>query len=491
MGKVITALLGIISVKLITNYLSTGEYGHYTAIYDYMAIFAIVADFGLFTIAVREMAHDEKQIEKIIGNVLSIRTILAILSFGLGIVIAFLIPQYKGTIVPFGILIVSVATIMTLVAGTISSVLQVYLKMQYSAFAMIVGKAITVFYIVATILWWFPDNPTAGFPHLLYAWIIGNFFAIALTYIPSSRLVKIRYRFDWIFWKEVVLKALPYGMALILGTVYFRIGTVIMSLDPSLSHDIGLYGVAMRFLEIVIIIPAFFMNSILPVLTRAIKENLIPKIRNILQYALDFMALAALPTLVGGYLLSKPLVAAISSDEFVGIGGVAGSDTALRIVLFAMVLVFFHAVFTFTLVALGKQSRLLLINLVAVIVNVSLNLYFVPRYSFVAVSVIAVISETIILLSAATLVMRTLHLRPNPTVLIKSTLSALTMGLVVYYVQPQLQTIFELKSLFITVPLGALIYGACLFLTRTLTPEHLALLKKNPSSEIQSDVSTF
>jgi hypothetical protein len=32
------------------------------------------------------------------------------------------------------------------------------------------------------------------------------------------------------YWKEVLIKALPYGIALLLAQLYFRTGTVMMSL---------------------------------------------------------------------------------------------------------------------------------------------------------------------------------------------------------------------------------------------------------------------
>ena len=100
-GKVVVAVLGIVSIKFITNYLTRSEYGEYTTIYDYTALFAIIADFGLFTIALREMAHDEKSTEKIIGNVLSIRTTLAVFALGIGILAAYLIPAYQRKRNPF------------------------------------------------------------------------------------------------------------------------------------------------------------------------------------------------------------------------------------------------------------------------------------------------------------------------------------------------------------------------------------------------------
>ena len=47
LGKLITALLSIFVLKIITRYLGTSGYGDYTTIYQYLAFFGIIADFGI------------------------------------------------------------------------------------------------------------------------------------------------------------------------------------------------------------------------------------------------------------------------------------------------------------------------------------------------------------------------------------------------------------------------------------------------------------
>src|SRR5437016_3984489 len=109
LGKVVTALLAIVTVKIITGYLGVAGYGEYTAAYEFLAFFSIVADLGLYTIGVREMAKDEKKVPMIMGNILTIRTVAAFLMIGVAIVSAFLIPKYQGTHIPIGVLLAGVA----------------------------------------------------------------------------------------------------------------------------------------------------------------------------------------------------------------------------------------------------------------------------------------------------------------------------------------------------------------------------------------------
>lgn len=482
-GKAVTAILGIVSVKFITNYLSPSTYGEYTTIYDYTALFAIIADFGLFTIAVREMAYDNRKemVQKIVGNVLSLRTVLAIISLGLGILAAAAIPAYGNSHIPLGVLIVSAATLVTLIAGTMSSVLQFYLRMHWASIGLSVGKLITVGYIVATILYLFPNDPASGFPHLLLAWIVGGLVTILITYAASSRLVLISFRFDFAFWKQVLIKALPYGLALVLGTIYFRMGTIILSIF-STKAQAGYYGVPLRFLEILQIVPHYFMNSVLPVLTISLKENS-EKAARIVRYSINAMAALALPVLAGGYLTAWPLTAAVSSPDFLSRRAadgalVFGSDIALKILLVAMAFTYIHVVLSYALVAMGRQSELFWINGAAVAINLACNLILVPRLGFVGAAISAVAAETAMLICLFCRMQKHLRHIWDVSFLSKTALSALIMGAVLYGAAGRFGALMLPKGLFVLVPLGGIVFIGAMFITKALSKEMLILLRR-------------
>src|SRR3989338_10814658 len=135
-GKMVTAVLSIFVLKMISGYLGTAGHGDYTTVYQYLAFFGIAADFGIFTITVKEMSKDAKKIPEILGNVMGMRTALAIVTMGLAAAVVFLIPSYSDTVIPAGVLIATLATFFTLLNGTVSSVLQVQLKMELATIGM-------------------------------------------------------------------------------------------------------------------------------------------------------------------------------------------------------------------------------------------------------------------------------------------------------------------------------------------------------------------
>ncbi len=86
-------------IKILTGYLDIAGYGLYSKIYNYLSIFAVIADLGLYTITVRELsAHkdDPKMVDTIASNVLTLRTLSGCLIFIFSITIGYFLDGYNS-----------------------------------------------------------------------------------------------------------------------------------------------------------------------------------------------------------------------------------------------------------------------------------------------------------------------------------------------------------------------------------------------------------
>lgn len=478
-GKLLVAIVSIVTVKLITNFLSLEGYGQYVSVYEFLAFFGIVADFGLFTIAVREMAREENKEAFILGNILTLRTLLGVGMMLVAVGTAFLIPQYDGTYIPAGIAIASIAVFLSILQGTISSVLQVNLKMQYPTYALMVGKAVTIGYMVYVVFYGFSEPSAEAFYHLLWAGVAGNLVMLAITWFFAKRYATIRFRFDFEYWKKTLWKALPYGIAIILNMVYFRIGSILLLLILKDPAQVGLYGVPMKILDILSIIPVYFMNSVLPVLTRQLKEGT-ERAQATVQHAFDFLLSLGAPIVVGAQVLAYPLIFVVSSEEFLSRleEGFYGSDIALQILVFALLFAFLNGVFTFTLIALGHQGKLLYVSVVGATFNVLFNFYAIPQWGFRGAAVTSVLSEIIICVLSFAMLRRHFPVRLSLGGALRIVFSALVMGLVIWVLRDPLYGVIQNFNILVLIPLGGLVYGALLYFTGVISKERLAMLRK-------------
>lgn len=478
-GKAFMALLGIAVVKICTNYLSVKDYGEYVMIYEFLAFFGIAADLGLFTIAVKEMSKDESKTTKLIGNILSLRTILVLVTMTAAVITVFLIPGYKNTYIPIGVAIASITTFLTILNGTISSVLQSRLKMEYASVAMVVGKAVSVGLMVYVAFFGFPQNKEAGFLMLIGAGIVGNLVMTLITNHYVRKITTLEYRFDFDVWKEVFFQALPYGIALILNTVYFRVNSIFISFMRG-QEEVGIYAVAMRMLEQLTVLPLYFMNSVLPVLTRSLEEKN-DKYKTIIKYAFDFLAAMAVPMAVGGIVLSSQIIRVISNSDYLSREGFYGSDMALKIMVLAVLFQFLNILFSFILVALTKQIKLLYISGACVLFNILVNFITVPMYGFRGAAATSVLSELFILIGTYTVAKKYLDFSINFKNLAKIIFSAGVMGLTIYLLEPLSDQYLKHWGILLLIPIGMIVYTTMLFATKTVSKEMLALIKKTPS----------
>lgn len=470
--------MGIVIVKLITGYLGKNGYGEYTAAFEFLAFFGIIADLGLYTIGVREMAKDEKKIPMILGNILTIRTVAIFITIATAMVAAYFIPKYQGTRIPFGVVLAGVATILNILTSTISTVLQVHLKMQYNSFASVIGKVFNLGYMIVVIYMLHPANKIEGFNQLIWAGIIGNGVMLLLTYYYTRKLTHIRYRFDKEFMKEVIIKSLPYGIALILNTVYFRIGSVLLSLMKT-PGDVGVYGVPMRMLEAVGIIPLYFMNAVLPVLTRSLTKK-DGRHQEIIQYAFDFLVMGSMPIVAGTVVLAYPIVYLISTPEFLSNlpQGFYGSDIVLQILIFALAFSFINSLFGFILVADNRQDKLLIRNAIGAALTLVLDLIFIPYYGVRAAAFVNILTECYVAFASYLIAKHYIKFSISLKNTFKIMLSALVMAMTIYYLQAPTYHYLQNKNVFLLIPLGGLVYVGMLFATRTITKEMLALIRK-------------
>jgi len=540
-GRFTMAILAIATVKIATNYLSLEGYGQYAVVYEFLAFFSIAADMGLFTIAVKEMSEDESQTEKIIGNILSLRTILVVAMMTLAVIAVFLIPKYDKTYIPLGVAIASFSVLFTLLNGTISSVLQARLKMHISSISQVIGKMAMILYMLYIVFIAYPNTAPAGlsalvgatgaaatalpdalastaaagataaagvtaaatalpgalgFYHLIIAGVIGNLIMVLITQYHVRKITPLNYKFDWQLWKKVLLKALPYGTALILSTIYFRIDSILLSLIRT-QQEVGIYSVALRILEAFQIIPLYFMNSVLPVLTKAIKtsigstkdmagqaaEQATEKARLIVRYSFDFLVALGAPLLVGAYVLAYPIIFIVSSPQFLSRidEGFYGSDIALKYLMFALVFQFLGTLFTFLLLSINQQSKILYINLGCVIFKITADLLVIPTYGFRGAALTSIVAEFLVMSIGALIAYKYFKYRLSPTTTVKIIISALVMGVTVKLLQPLSYTLLQNAGVFLLVIIGALVYGAMLLLTGAISKDMLKMLKKTPA----------
>lgn len=414
-GKVATALISIFLIKILTNYLDVEGYGLYSKIYNYLSIFSVIADLGLYTLSVREMSRHIDNPEKvghIAGTLLTMRTMLGVVIIAVSFLIALLLPGYNTPVALIGVLIAGIFTLFGLMNSAILSVLQAHLKTEFSFVSTTVGKVVN-FLLVLLIVWLIIPKPFTGsiagfgahdmaFFAIFTAGVMGNLVMTAMLYVYSRRIFPIHFYWDAPYIKRLLIESLPYGLALFFNVLFFKVDVVMLSLleAPAVADSVvALYSLPMKIIEVGMMFGTVFLNSMLPLFTQAIGDS--EKLGKLVRKSYGILLFFGGATAFFLAMKSEMILRLIASEKYLVPVGHYSSVDALQIVSFVFFLFFTSSLFNYLLIASGKQGRLLWINGGIALFNLVGNYFLIPHYSFVGSSWATVASQLLLIVCTA------------------------------------------------------------------------------------------
>lgn len=382
-GKALTTLASLVIVKIVTGF-GKEFYGNYLTAYEFLAFFGILADAGLFAIAVREIsrAKTQEKSQEFFGNIFSMRLILVlIVTLIAGISAQFIDAYYPH--VKQGIWITAISMALTIIAGTMSSVLQARMKIHWFTLGLVLGKV-----FLAGAIWYiarFSQEKTVElFFDLLWAGVASNVLFVSVVAWFVRREIALKLRFSWELCKKILKESLPFGLALILQTLYLRLDVVLISILLG-QASVGTYGVATRLMEGFFILSVFFGHAILPKISA--EEDQHDQANHTLGWGMSVLLALALPIMIAIPPFADDIILLLSSQEFLSSGDFIGSNTILQALIITIFFGFFNQLFTFSLVAKNRQKYLLKVNAAALLLNGILNVIFLPQYGIIAAAV--------------------------------------------------------------------------------------------------------
>ena len=390
-GKVLGAGATFLATLLIARAYSAEGYGDFIKITTYVALFYSFADFGLNAIYLQQ--SQQPQVKNAWASLLGLRLLGSIfLIFAALSVLAFVptgVTQGYTPLVRVGIIIFSPAIIFQTLLTSANAVFQKSLRYDFSTLAVGSGAAITL------ILLWLVTSWLGGASGVLLS-VVSFLGGSAVTAVVALGLARrltgtLRFSFRTPELLKIFVPAIPLGLAILFNLVYFHVDSVILALTRS-TLEVGIYGLAYKVFEVSLVLPTFFMNTVYPLQLAASGKSEAERreFRKLFFRSLYFLSLASLFSLLV-FWAAAPLLTLVRSDF-------ALSIPALRVLALGLPLFFISALLFWTLIAVGRQTLLLVIYGIAMVVNILSNLVFIPRYGYMAAAWITVASEGLVLL---------------------------------------------------------------------------------------------
>jgi O-antigen/teichoic acid export membrane protein len=172
---------------------------------------------------------------------------------------------------------------------------------------------------------------------------------------------------------------------LIFNLVYFRADRFLLSLLAP-TKDVGIYGLSYKFFDFLIALPLFLSNAIYPFLIKAKKEG--KGFLNLTRNYFFVFLLSSFIVMIPFWFIS-PLFTLIKTDF-------ASCIIPFRILLLSLPFFFTTSFLQWVLITLEKQKYLMYVYLFSTILNIALNIIFIPQFSYFASATITVVSEGLV-----------------------------------------------------------------------------------------------
>ncbi len=194
-------------------------------------------------------------------------------------------------------------------------------------------------------------------------------------------------------YRRILGEAWPFAALAILGTLYFRIDSVMLFAFRGRAA-LGQYSAAYRVMEAALLLPWVLSASALPPVARYLTTRA-GEVVQASRQALHFLFVVSVPAAVLGAALAPALFGLVYGPEF------AEAAAIFRILAFTLIAVFASSV-TSTLIGAGPRPMVnAAVALVMVVENVGLNLAMIPRWSGAGAAAATLVTETTGLLLGA------------------------------------------------------------------------------------------
>jgi O-antigen/teichoic acid export membrane protein len=231
------------------------------------------------------------------------------------------------------------------------------------------------------------------------------------------------------------------------------------------NQAVGLYNAAYRIVLLLLFIPSVINIAIFPVMSRLYGSSR-GALKKIVEKYFKLMILLGIPIGVGVTLLASQIINIIFGKAYLE------STPALQILIWATVCTFANAAFVQLFQSTNKQILMTKVTFIGMIVNITLNLILIPKFSYIAASFNTLITEFLLLTMVLILVNRSGYLVKGKILsldVIKIIISSLIMGMFIW--------LFKDLNLFILIFASAFLYLIVVLALKGINSEDINIIK--------------
>lgn len=365
----------------VIRYLGPEKYGILSYAVAFVALFGFIAKLGMDGIAVREFVKNPEKKEEIFGTLFFLRLIAGILACICSIVAIFFVRS--GDALIFWLTFIIALGFIFQVSDVFDFWFQSQVASKYTVYIRSAVSLASGLTKITLILMNAPIIAFAGVILLESALTLLGFVLIFLKKKEKISLSKI----DFSIGKQILSDSWPLILASVAVSIYMKIDQVMIG-DMLGNEPLGIYSAAVSLSEIWYFFPLIVTTSVFPAIIYAKKINQELYMSRI-QMLYDSMVWVSIIIALVVTFFSKGIINLLFGKEYIQ------SASVLSIYVWAGVSVFLGVASGNFLLAENLTKISLVRTIGGGVVNVLLNLYWIPKYGIIGAAWATVISYSI------------------------------------------------------------------------------------------------
>jgi O-antigen/teichoic acid export membrane protein len=414
-GQVLNLALGVVVTLLIVRTLGATRFGEWSTIFAVSQLVSYFANLGLSGVAVRFAATEPEREADWIGGYVTLSAALTLPAMTIFVVAMQIISR------TYEMRVASLVLALAYLAGILSNLSTV--------FRMRVRNDISVaFTSLNSVLW--------GGAVIVIATRNGGMIPFAISFLAVSvviqgsqallamRMAPVHLRGSRTTWPAIMRVGLAVGIGTLLTVAYARIDQVLVFELAPHRVEAGIYGAIYRVLDTAGFVPTSVMMTLFPIISAAHPGNL-PRVRRLVQMAIDYLAILSFPTFAFSLVASKPLLGLLFGHTF------SRGANAFPILMAAYVVICFGYVSGNMVITTNLQRRYVYYAILGLIVNVGFNVVLIPHYGYMAAAWITLLTNVVVIFPAMRSVLGRIQMRIAPGKLLRTAVAAAGSGALV------------------------------------------------------------
>ncbi|MDP4210574.1 MAG: polysaccharide biosynthesis C-terminal domain-containing protein [Bacteroidota bacterium] len=368
----------------VQNLTGSGEYGFYFSLLNFSLLFNIFLDLGITNFNNRSLAREPGLFKQYYFNIVIVRLLLAFLYGAVTLTAALLVGYEKRQLWMLLILVINqfLASFVLYLRSNLSG-LQHYTT---DSLMSVLDRGIMIA-ISSVILWGNVINQPFRIEWFAYIQLAGySLAAVILALVVKFKTSGFSISFDSEYARKIIQQSLPYALLVFLMATYTRIdGVMLERLLPDGKVQAGIYAQSFRILDAASMFAFLFPTLLLPMFSRllASKED----ISSLVKLGFSLILIFSTALSFSCYGNSGSLIDLIYKHDN------QYSAQVFSVLILVLIPISTTYIFGTLLTANGNLKQLNYMAVVAVVINIGLNLLLIPAYKAVGAAIASLTTQ--------------------------------------------------------------------------------------------------